>query len=52
VTALSILYSTAIIWGDGGGGCPLKGVGYYVKNGFGSELFFYKLAILKYVTIN
>ncbi len=52
MTALSILYSTAIIWGDGGGGCPLKGVGYYVKNGFGSELFFYKLAILKYVTIN
>jgi hypothetical protein len=47
VPALLILYSTAIIWEDVGGGCPLKGVGYYMKNCFVSELFFDKLASLK-----
>jgi hypothetical protein len=40
VPALLILYSTAIIWVEGGGGCPAKGVADYMKNGFGSDLFF------------
>ncbi len=31
VPALLILYSTAIIWGEGGGGCPLRGGGDYIK---------------------
>ncbi len=43
MSALLILFNTAIIRGDGGGDCPLKGVGDYMKNGFGSELFLHKL---------
>ncbi len=37
--ALLILYSTAISGGRVNGDCPEKGVGYYMKNGFSSELF-------------